>query len=294
MSELIRIPRPEKREVGKNVASRLLARLAVGPQEPVLDGFITEINDVVARLDTHVDGAWTVQGTRAARAADSDARDDEVDTWIRKIEGFLDAEARRRTGPNVERAKTLLHAAFPDGRAHIDDRIVEENLHCRSAIRALRAPESVETLAAIEMPAGWTDKFEEAVSKSEEAINALAQGRSDKTTHVDLGRDAELDWEDVMLRLRHYVAGRAKRDDVEKKNEGRALLEPLLSAVKKLRTDAETRATLRTKKAGGPAPAAPTGTTATTCATGTAVTTGATGATATPEQRPKPATPPTT
>lgn len=290
MSEFIRIPRREKREVGKNVASRLLARLAVGPQEPPLDGFIAEINDVNARLDTHVDGVGTVQGTHAARAAESDARDDDVDTWIRKIQGFLEAEALRRTGPNVEHAKELLHAAFPDGRAHIDDRIVEENIHCRSAISALRAPESAETLAAIEMPAGWIDKFEEAVTKSEEAVNALALGRSDKSAHVDLGRDAELDWEDVMLRLRHYIAGRAKRGDVEKQNEGRKLLEPLLSAVKKLRTDAETRATRRLKKAGGQAPAATSNTPSTTSTTSTTSTPGTLGTTG---QQPKPGTPPT-
>jgi hypothetical protein len=284
MSELIRIPRPDKPEVGKNIVARLLARLAVGPQEPALNGFIAEINAVVARLDTHVDGAWTVVGTHAARVAESDARDDDVDTWIRKIEGFLDAEALRRTGPNAERARALLHAAFPDGRAHIDDRIIEENRHCRSAISALRAPESAETLAAIDMPAGWLDKFEEAVTKSEEAFEAIALGRSDKSAHVDLGRDAELDWEDVMLRLRHYIAGRAKRDDVEKKNEGRKLLEPLTSAVKKLRIDAETRATLRLKKAGGPAPATTTGTTGSTSTTST---TGTTGTTGTIGQQPK-------
>jgi hypothetical protein len=53
-----------------------------------------------------------------------------------------------------------------------------------------------------------------------------------------------------MLRLRHYVSGRAKRNDEAKRDEGRKLLAPLTDAVKKMRAAAAARATIRAKKAG--------------------------------------------
>lgn len=70
-----------------------------------------------------------------------------------------------------------------------------------------------------------------------------------KTGRINLSQDVEEEWEDVMVRLRHHIAGRAKRSESAKINEGREILDPLLNAVKKMRADAEARATLRAKKA---------------------------------------------
>ena len=266
MSDLEKIPRPEKLSIAKRILQSLQDRLTKGPKEPALDAFIPEVDDIVTRLNTHVTGTSTVKGDRAALLATADASDDEVDTWLRHIESYLDIEGRRRTGPNVARARALHEAAFPDGLAHVDDRVIDENNHCRDSIAVLRVPENVATLKAIKMPLTWVDAFEAAITKSDADNDALIKGRTAKSAHISHAQNVEEDWEDAMLRLRHNIAGRAKRSDIAKKTEGQTILAPLLAAVKKIRIDAAARATRRGQEEdkappanAGPEPAEPGG-----------------------------------
>jgi hypothetical protein len=54
---------------------------------------------------------------------------------------------------------------------------------------------------------------------------------------------------DTMTRLRRYVGSRAKRTESAKIEEGKALLAPLLDALKKLNAEAAARATIKKNKA---------------------------------------------
>lgn len=262
MSEIGKLPRADKLAVAKAIAGRLQKRIDDGgAAEPGLDAFQTEINANILRIEKHSSGVAGVKGTRAALLAASDESDDVVDCWLRKHVGFFNAEATRRTGPLAARARALFDAAFPDGLAHVDERVVDENEHCRAAIQVFRAPENADTMTALEVPAGWVDSFEAAVVESDADYNALAARRSEKSSHIDQAQDAEEEWEDILIRFRHHIAGRAKKNDAAKRNESRELIDPLLAAVKKMRSDAEARATLRAKKesagAGAPAPVSP-------------------------------------
>ena len=245
MSELKRIVRAEKLTIARVIAQSLKDRLKAGPEEPALDAFIPELDDISVRLDTHVSGTSTTKGDRAALIAAADESDDEVDTQLRHIENYIGVEARRRTGPNVVRARALYQAALPDGLAHVDDRVTEENNHCRHTISVLRVPENMATLQAIGMPLAWVDAFEAAVKKSDAANDALLKGRTARSTHISQAQNAEEDWVDAMMRLRHHIAGRARRGDITRKVEGQTILAPLVSAIKKLRADAAARATRR-------------------------------------------------
>jgi hypothetical protein len=245
MSELSKIPRAEKLTIARRVHQALKSRLDDGPTEPALDAFIPELEAILARLETHVGGTSEIQGDRAALLTAADESDDDVDTFLRHIENYLLVEGRRRTGKNRARALSLHKAAFPDGLAHIDDRVVEENNHCRDSIRVLRVPENVETLNAIGLPIAWVDAFEAAVKKSDADNAALVQARTARSTSISQARDVEQEWEDMMRRLRHHIAGRARRDDVAKQAEGRKILDPLLFAVQLLRATAAARATRR-------------------------------------------------
>ncbi len=248
MSELQKLPRPEKLRVARALSSLLQARIDAGaPPDPSLNGFHTEINAISSKLETHVDGLAGVKGKRSALIAAGNESDDLTDYWYRLWHGFLYAAAARRTGPHTPRAQELFKAVFPHGLEHIDDRIVEENAHCRESIEVLRAPENASLLAALNTPSGWLDAFEAAVNQSDADADALEKARGDKNAHIDLAQDADEEWEDIMLRYRHHIAGRAKRAEVQKKNEGRLLLAPLLDAVKKMRADAATRAALKAK-----------------------------------------------
>jgi hypothetical protein len=73
--------------------------------------------------------------------------------------------------------------------------------------------------------------------------------------HIGKGRDAELTWIDLMVRLRRYVGSRARRTDTARLREGKELLKPLLDTLAKLRADAAARATRRAAKGVEPAPA---------------------------------------
>ena len=185
------------------------------------------------------DGA-SDEADRARRIAAVVSADDEVDTYLRHIEGYLAVEAMRRTGPNGALAKALHDAAFPDGLAHIDDRIVEENFHCRSSLAVLKAPEHATSLAALELPREWLVRWDTALDASDAAIAEVLRSIAAKETETagaqpHANEDVEASWVDLMVRLRRYVANRAERDDVVRIEEGRELLRPLFDALQKLR-----------------------------------------------------------
>jgi hypothetical protein len=252
-----RLPRDEKRRVCNEVCANLETRKKAGPDEPGLDGFIIELKTCASALGIHVDGKSQATGAQADRFARADAADVQVDTLLRHIEGYACVEASRRSGANVVAARALYYAAFPDGLKHVDERIIEENRHCRDSLQVLKAPEHQATLQAIGMPGDWVSRFEAAVNESDAAIADLIKTRGEKSDHVSLGVDAESQWVDLFVRLRAYVNSRASRKDAAKRAEGKALLHPLLAAVDKMNADAALRATLREKQAAVPPPVTP-------------------------------------
>ncbi|MDI3291793.1 hypothetical protein [Polyangium sp. 15x6] len=240
---LNRIPRAQKRDITKKIKDNLEERAVKGPPEPALDIYISECTDIADALDAHVTGNVLAHAERAARLARLEAADDEVDTWYRHIENYIGVESRRRVSTNALAAAAVYAAAFPDGLAHIDDPIADENRICRDALLVLRAPEHAATLAAIDLPAVWLERWETAINKSDALLAEVEKARTDKRAHVDAGRDAETEWVELMVRLRRYVGSRAKRSDAARIQEGKKLLAPLLDAMAKLRAESAARAT---------------------------------------------------
>jgi hypothetical protein len=256
MDFISRIPRDDQPGIARSIEGRLSQRKASGQDEPSLDVFIPELNAAANRLDAHVAGKTLANAARATRVAHRDRCDDSVDTWCRHIEGFLSIEGHRRTGPHVADALALHNAAFPDGLTHLDDPVVEQNVHCSASLSVLREPEHAATIEAIGLPVAWIGAFEDALNASKAAQEEVSEARADKSVHVELGRDAEAEWADVMRRLRKQITSRGKRGGVEKAAEGLQLLEPLLSAIQKLESEYAARVTRRSKKG---APTAPVG-----------------------------------
>ncbi|WP_170229886.1 hypothetical protein [Polyangium fumosum] len=242
-ASLEQIPRAEKRDIVRKIKENLEVRAANGPPEPGLDIYIGECADVTHALDAHVTGNVLAHAERAARLAQLEAADDEVDTGYRHIEGYIGVESRRRVSPNLLGALALHQAAFPNGLAHVDDPIADENRVCREALLVLRAPEHAATLAAIELPIIWLDRWEAAIAKSDALLAEVERARTEKRAHIEAGRDAETEWVELMVRLRRYVSSRAKRSDAARIQEGKMLLAPLLDAMAKLRAGAAARAT---------------------------------------------------
>lgn len=254
MADLNHVPRGQMPIIARGLEVRLNARKAKGPPEPVLDGFIVEIVEVAVRLETHVAGKATADAARTALLDNLDLADANVDRQMRHLESYIDVEAHCRRSPYTSGAQALHSAAFPDGLGPIDDHVIDQNIYCRAALNVLRSPEHQDTIAAIGLPVAWIDDFEAALKASDAAVDQLMMARGDKSAHVGMGRDAESAWVDVMVRLRRYVASRAKRGDTAKQIENKQLLEPLLVALQKLDAEAAARATRRDKKA---APAKP-------------------------------------
>jgi hypothetical protein len=248
MASLTRVPRGEKLVITKGIRKRLADRMAKGPAETGLDGYINELDEVAGQLETHVTGKTAADATRTALDDALDVADTNVDTRMRHIESYLDIEGRRRRGAAVDAARALHDAAFPDGLGPIDDHVIDENIYCRAAINTLRSPEHQETLAAIELPAAWIDGFEAAVGASESILDELIKARGDKSAHVGMGRDVESVWVDLMVRLRRQIASRAKRGDTAKQIENKQLLEPLLVALQKMDAESAARATRKNKQ----------------------------------------------
>ncbi len=172
-ASLDQIHRAEKAAISKALHARLSARFTRGPAEPELDDYIPQLADVARRLAVPPNNPVSEEAERARRIAAVVSADDEVDTYLRHIEGYLTVEALRRTGPNGGAARALHDAAFPDGLAHIDDRIVEENFHCRASLAILKAPERAATLAALELPREWLVRWEAALDASDAAISEV-------------------------------------------------------------------------------------------------------------------------
>ena len=250
---LVNISRTDKCSIINDILALLSERQQKGPAEPGLDAFIPELSALATRLTTHVTGRVLAEATRETQLARADEADVEVSTWYRHIEGFLFVEANRSSGPNVGLARGLYNAAFPSGLARIDDRIVEKNVLFAETLTVLKASENAEAIGALKLPIVHIEAFEAALKESDAAIGEVIEARGDKTTHIDLGRDAEDAWVDLIVRLRRYIESRAPRTDAVKVAEGKALLKPLLDAIQKLKADAAARATRR-KSAGAPKP----------------------------------------
>jgi len=245
-----KIPRPWKADIALQILGNLKDRAQVGPPEPMLDGYIPELTDVADRLETHVQGQLTANAARDQRLAEVELADIDVDTLYRHIESYLRVEAERRTGPNVEPAGRLYKASCSKGLAYVDARVVDENAYCRDMLSVLREPEHEPTLDAIKFPMTWLDAFDIALTRSEAAVEAVLQARDEKSGHVELGRDAEKDFAELMIRLRKYLSLRARKHETAKRLESQALIRPLLDAFQKLEVDAATRATRREKAEG--------------------------------------------
>ena len=164
---LNQIPRPEKRDIAQKLHANLTARAAAGPAEPALDEYIPDLDALVQALTAPIAGNLLADAQRTARLAELDAVDSEVDTSYRHLESYVAIESRRRAGPNVTSALALHNAAFPDGLAHIDAPVPDENRVCRESLTVLRSAEYAPTVAAIGLPADWLDKWESWLSQSE-------------------------------------------------------------------------------------------------------------------------------
>lgn len=258
MVTIAQLPRPDMAKAGRDVLSLLHERQGAGPPEPALDAYIPEIEPVVAALAQGVSGQEASATALKALLARVEAADIDVDTWLRHCFNFVNVEANRRAGSHVGAARALEAAAFPDGLAHVDDYIPDENRLCRTSIAALRSTEHAATVKAIRLPADWLDTWEAAVNESETSFNAVQQARTGKSIHVLAGQDAEVAFTDVMVRLRRYIDSRAPRRDTVKVAQGRALIAPLLDLLSKAKAEEKARATRREheKKEGEGAPRA--------------------------------------
>lgn len=245
-----KLSRAQKATIGRKLRDNLALRAQKGPPEPTLDGFIPPLDAVTTRLETHVVGKDEASAARAALAERSEKADIEVDTLARHIEGYIDVEASRRAGPHVASARALHTAAFPRGRAFLDDHVPEENQEIRRILAVLRAPEHAPTLAGIHFPLQWLDRLEAAVGESDLALAERATARGAIGDHVSLGKDAEAAWADLVGRLRKYLESRAPAGNVEVALENGALLAPLNDAIAHAKALAAARATRRAKKAG--------------------------------------------
>jgi hypothetical protein len=250
------ISRTDKCGIIKCLHALLSERQQKGPAEPGLDAFIPELSILATRLTTHVTGRVLAEATRETQLARAEEADVDVSTWFRHIESFLFVEANRSSGPNVSLARGLYNAACPSGLTHINERIVEKNVHFAETLTVLKDAENAEAIGALKLPVVYLEAFEAALKESDSAIGEVIEARGDKTTHIDLGRDAEDAWVDLIVRLRRYIESRASRTDAARVAEGKALLKPLLDAIEKLKADAAARATRR-KSAGAPKPANP-------------------------------------
>jgi hypothetical protein len=241
--------RADKNDIIARVLGLVTERQQKGPAEPGLDAFIPQLTAVADALGSHVTGRVLAEGARETQLARAAAADVEADTRFRHIEAFLCIEASRRSGPNVAVAKGLYNAACPDGLAHVNDHMRDQNILYADTLAVLKAPENAEAIAALQMPPVYIEAFEAALSESNAALDDLTDARGEKSTHVALGRDAEADWYDVMTRLRRYMDSRAPKSDAVMVAEGKALLKPLLDAIARQKAEAAARATRRKKGA---------------------------------------------
>lgn len=117
MSEISRLPRSVKGTVATAIHGRLVERQAKGPAEPELDKYILEVNDTAAALGAHVSGHSEADASRVALVDELDVNDDNVDRWLRHIEGFLFNESIRRRSPHAPRGRLFTTSPSPRGAA---------------------------------------------------------------------------------------------------------------------------------------------------------------------------------
>lgn len=257
MTAMNQIPRPEKRDIAQTLHDNLAKRATDGPPEPALDAYILELDAVIQALTAPIAGNILADAQRTSRLAELEKVDSDVDTGYRHIESYIDVESRRRAGPNVAHALALHKAAFPDGLAHIDDPIPDENRLCRESLTILRSPDFAPTVTAIALPLAWLDVWEVSLTRSGTLYGEIEKARTARRTHVSAGQDAETEFVEICVRLRRYVGSRANSSDKARVAEGKTLLAPLLDAMARLRATAAARATIRENEKKPAAPTAP-------------------------------------
>jgi len=109
----------------------------------------------------------------------------------------------------------------------------------------LRIPENATRLESLGLPPAWTAQWEAALDKSDADFEAVKSAREEKASHIVEGQDAEVEFVELMIRLRRYLDSRASRRDRVKQAENKEILQPLLDALKKLSVERAARATRR-------------------------------------------------
>lgn len=243
MASFARVPRNEKRHIAALIHDNLAARATKGLPDAIIDPFIAKSAAVRDALATQVDDKSEALADRSALLAENDVDDDNVDRWYRHAFRYLEVEALRRHAPEHIAVNALLAAAYPDGLAHVDDRIPDQNESVRQTLTTLRNPEFASTIAAIQLPIVWLDALDAAVEKSDASFAAYQAAMGQASSAVAMGRDAEDDWVEWARGLSHAIALRSNGADVDIVEQNKGLIAPLTNAVQHLRTQAKTRAT---------------------------------------------------
>jgi len=254
MASLSRVSRADKLDVTiklrKKLVDRADKRKAAGlPVDPAYDAFLPELDALIAVLSLNVTGVQEADEGRVKHLTDADEADDWVDTYYRRIEAYLRIEARRRHGANAAQAQALYALIFPDGLSYVDEPPREENPFCRKALGALRSTDWSSLVSAIDLPGSWLDGWEKALNTSDSLNTEIADARTKRKGHVSVGQGAELDWVEMIPRLRGFITSRAKRTDAAQVAEARELLAPLTDTLARIDAEDARRATLRDQEA---------------------------------------------
>ena len=245
MAAFSQIPRGEKHRIASELHDKLLNRAQASAPEPLLDGMIPKLGACRDALALQVSGKAGAEASRSALLAKCDVDDDDVDRWYRHIYRYNEVESLRRNAPEHTAIHALLSAAYPDGLEHVDARIPDQNEEVKKTLVAYRDPKYASALAAMEFPGAWLDRLDAAVKQSDASFSAYQASFSDASTAVALGRDAEVDWVNLMRGLDHAIALRSIGADASVVEEGRGLIAPLKDALRLLRSESKARATKR-------------------------------------------------
>ena len=254
MASLSRVSRADKLDITTKLRKKLVDRAdkrkAAGlPAEPAYDAFVPELDALITVLSLNVTGVQEADEGRVKGLTDADEADDWVDTYYRRIEAYLRIEARRRHGAHAVKAQALYALIFPDGLSYVDEPPREENPFCRKALGALRSTDWSSLVSAIELPGSWLDGWEKALDTSDSLTTEIADARTKRKGHVSVGQGAELDWVEMIPRLRGFITSRAKRTDTAQVAEARDLLAPLTDVLTRIDAEDARRATLREQEA---------------------------------------------
>lgn len=248
MAALSHIPRDEKHRLASELHNNLEKRAQTGPAEPLLDAMIPKFAASRDSLAQHVSDKAGAEATRAALLAVCDTHDDDVDRWYRHIYRYIEVESLRRNTAAHASIEALLQASYPDGLEHVDARIPDQNDEVNKTITVLREAQHAQIAAAIELPLEWLTKLEAAVQQSEASYTAYQASFGESKSAVSLGRDAEAEWVELVRALDHAIAFRSIGAEAVVVEEGKRLIAPLKDAIKRLRSEAKSRATLKAKK----------------------------------------------